>query len=875
MADYNINAATRRVVLSGSAGTGPYSFTFAVLVQTDLAVYLNSTKLTLTTDYTVSISANGTGSVTLNTGTTNVPTTPTSSDSIIIVGARALERTTDFVTAGDLRASALNEQLDANVIFDQQLAEENQRTVKAPVFDPATTEGGGTVDMTLPAKDTRKGKYLAFNDTTGNPEAGPSVSDVTTVSAAATDIALLADIQDGTTATNAITTVAANNANVTTVAGISGNVTTVAGISSDVTTVASDTTDIGTVSSNISNVNTVAGVSANVTTVAGISSNVTTVAGISSNVTAVANDATDIGTVATNIADVNTAASNITDIQNASTNAATATTKASEAATSATNAASSATAAASSATAAASSQTAAAASAASAASAFDNFDDTYLGSKTSDPTVDNDGDPLTSGDLYFNSTANEMRVYDGANWIAATSAGNVSLILYEYTATAGQTTFSGSDDNSATLSYTVDNLQVVMNGVVLDPADFTATNGTSVVLDSGATVGDQINIYAFKSFTTADMVSKTAGGTFSGAVGFGGGITGDVTIDDKIVHAGDTNTAIRFPAADTVTIETAGSERVRVDSSGNVGINTSSAAQKLHLQTGGTTYMRSENTGISTVTDFGTDSTGSIIINRSAKPMRFFTDSAERVRIDSSGNVAIGATSTSNKLEVRGVGLFSSDGNYRATNSGVLNVSPNGNLAIGFGGDSDANYYAAIFHNSSNTAVGSIFVDASSTTYATSSDYRLKENVAVLTGAIERVKALAPKRFNFIAEPDRTMDGFLAHEAAAVVPEAVQGEKDAMSDQQFMVTPALGDIITPATDDADEVVHSTGVVKPDTLEDGQEWRQTASPIMETRSAPDYQGIDQAKLVPLLTAALQEAIAKIETLETKVAALEAE
>jgi len=238
MADYNINAATRRVVLSGSAGTGPYSFTFAVLVQTDLAVYLNSTKLTLTTDYTVSIATNGTGTVTLNTGTTNVPTTPGSSDSVIIVGARALERTTDFVTAGDLRASALNEQLDANVIFDQQLAEENQRTVKAPVFDPATTEGGGSVDMTLPAKDTRKGKYLAFNATTGNPEAGPSVSDVTTVSAAATDIALLADIQDGTTATNAITTVASNNANVAAVGGISANVTTVAGISSNVTTVA-------------------------------------------------------------------------------------------------------------------------------------------------------------------------------------------------------------------------------------------------------------------------------------------------------------------------------------------------------------------------------------------------------------------------------------------------------------------------------------------------------------------------------------------------------------------------------------------------------------------------------------------------------------
>jgi hypothetical protein len=116
-----------------------------------------------------------------------------------------------------------------------------------------------------------------------------------------------------------------------------------------------------------------------------------------------------------------------------------------------------------------------------------------------------------------------MRVYDGANWIAATSAGNVSLILYEYTATSNQTTFSGSDDNSATLSYTVDNLQVVMNGIVLDPSDFTATNGTSVVLAAGAATGDLINIYAFKSFTTADMVSKTNGGTFAGAVTFDAG----------------------------------------------------------------------------------------------------------------------------------------------------------------------------------------------------------------------------------------------------------------------------------------------------------------------------------------------------------------
>ena len=101
-------------------------------------------------------------------------------------------------------------------------------------------------------------------------------------------------------------------------------------------------------------------------------------------------------------------------------------------------------------------------------------------------------------------------------------------------------------------------------------------------------------------------------------------------------------------------IYTGSNERMRINSSGNVGINTSSPAQKLHIQTGGTTYLRTENTGISTVTDFGTDGTGSIIINRSAKPFRIFTDSTERMRIDSSGNVGIGTTSPSTPLQVNG-----------------------------------------------------------------------------------------------------------------------------------------------------------------------------------------------------------------------------
>jgi hypothetical protein len=131
-------------------------------------------------------------------------------------------------------------------------------------------------------------------------------------------------------------------------------------------------------------------------------------------------------------------------------------------------------------------------------------------------------------------------------------------------------------------------------------------------------------------------------------------------------------------------------------------------------------------------------------------------------------------------------------------------------------------YSAVVILNASGTSVGTIVGNASSTAYNTSSDYRMKENVADMTGAIDRVKALAPKRFNFIADADTTVDGFLAHEAQAVVPEAVTGTKDEVDE------------------DGDAVM---------------------------------QGIDQSKLVPLLTGALKEAVAKIEALEARVKTLE--
>lgn len=243
-----------------------------------------------------------------------------------------------------------------------------------------------------------------------------------------------------------------------------------------------------------------------------------------SSASAAAGSATSAATSATNASGSASAAA--ASETNAAGSASAASTSETNAAASATAAATSESNAAGSATAAAGSATSAANSAAAAAASLDNFDDRYLGPKDADPTLDNDGNALLTGALYYNNVAREMRVYDGANWIAASSAGNVSLLKYEYTATAGQTVFSGADDNAATLSYTAANVIVSLNGVILDDgADYTATDGTSVTLASGTAAGDLLAVIAFKSFTVADMVPASTGGTFNGNVAVNGTLT--------------------------------------------------------------------------------------------------------------------------------------------------------------------------------------------------------------------------------------------------------------------------------------------------------------------------------------------------------------
>ena len=158
MADYAISNVARRVVYTNT-GVGPYAFTFEILTNTDIAVYRGSTLLTLTTDYTVIINANGTGSVTLVVAGTG---------NITIVGSRAIQRTSDYTTGGDLFASTLNTDLDSQTIYAQQVAETAERALKAPVTDPTD------INMTLPSRTSRAGKTLAF-DANGNPAVGEDI----------------------------------------------------------------------------------------------------------------------------------------------------------------------------------------------------------------------------------------------------------------------------------------------------------------------------------------------------------------------------------------------------------------------------------------------------------------------------------------------------------------------------------------------------------------------------------------------------------------------------------------------------------------------------------------------------------------------------
>jgi len=535
MADFPISPVVRRVVYTGSAGTGPYAFTFEILAQTDIDVYVDATLKTLTTDYTVTINSNGTGAV-------NFVTAPGSTKRITIVGARDITRASDYVTGGDFTAASLNVELDQQTIFNQQNAEALGRAILAPVTDPAS------INMVLPVQTSRAGKILAF-DSTGNPTVGEEIgnwrgnwaagqaytvrdlvkdssnanvyrANTAHTSVGTTPISSNADsakwdlVVDAASAASSATAAAASASAAASSASAAS--TSASNASTSATNAASSASAASTSASNASTSatnasNSASSASSSASTATTQASNASTSASnAATSATSASNSASTATTQATNAATSASGAS--TSATNAASSASAASTSASNASTSATNASNSAstattqaTNAASSATASANSATSAAASAASAAALLDNFDDRYLGAKASDPSLDNDGNALAIGALYFNTTDGVMKVYTASGWIAASSASVATLATFEFVATAGQTVFTGNDANGSSLSYVAPAIIVTLNGVRLRPGDdYTATNGTSITLVSAAALNDELVVDAFGSFLVAN-----------------------------------------------------------------------------------------------------------------------------------------------------------------------------------------------------------------------------------------------------------------------------------------------------------------------------------------------------------------------------------
>lgn len=441
MADYPITNVSRRIVYTGSAGVGPYAFSFPVLTSTDIAVYKNSTLLTLTTDYTVSInSSTGEGSVTLVSAATG-------SDRITIVGARAIQRSTDFVTGGDFFANTLNTELDSEVIFVQQVAETAERSIKAPVTDPTS------INMTLPANTTRASKFLSF-DSSGNPQALDSIGSYKGNWAASTayvlqdvvkdtsnnniyicitahtstgsqpissntDVAKWSLIVDAASATTSATNAAASaSAAATSATNAASSASSASTSASTATTKASEASTSATNAAS-----SASSASSSASSASSSASTATTKASEAS--TSATNAASSASSASTSASSASSSASSASSsASSASSSASSASTSASNASTSASNASTSATNAATSASAASSAQSAAESARDATLAAYDSFDDRYLGTKTSDPTLDNDGNALVAGALYFNSSIGGMKVYTGSAWVAAYISGS-------------------------------------------------------------------------------------------------------------------------------------------------------------------------------------------------------------------------------------------------------------------------------------------------------------------------------------------------------------------------------------------------------------------------------------------------------------------
>lgn len=258
-----------------------------------------------------------------------------------------------------------------------------------------------------------------------------------------------------------------------------------------------------------------------------------------------------------------------------------------------------------------------------------------------------------------------------------------------------------------------------------------------------------------------------------------------------------------------------GSEKMRINSSGNIGINYTNPQQKLEVS-GASRFSRTGSESAQYM-EFLPLSGGNILKAVGQSKSLIFDNTS------STSNEIHFRQSGSNKMIIKNgvvlVGKSSSAANTvgcELNPIGLAQLTRDGNLPLLVNRKTSDGTIVSIRRD--NVQKGSISVSGSTTSFNTSSDYRLKENVVDMTGALDRVEQLQPKRFNFISDAETTVDGFIAHEVQSIIPEAITGEKDAVDDE---------------------------------------------------GNPEYQGIDQSKIVPLLVGAIKELKAEIETLKSQI------
>ena len=434
-----------------------------------------------TQDNTITM-PNTTGTVVLDTATQTLTnktlTSPTISGSPVITG---------LSSAGMSASSATPKDYVDSILGSATAAATSAASAATSAASAATSAGSSETSAIASASSATAS---ASSATAAATSATSAAASATAAATSATSAAASA-----TTAANSVATIAAaataatNAASAAATSATSASASATAAATSATSAAASATAAATSASSAAASAASIVGdAAAAATSAASASTSAASAATSASSALTSANSAS---------ADATTAAASVAAIAG----------YASAAATSATSASNSATAAATSASSASTSASSALTSATSAATSYDEFDDRYLGAKATPPTVDNDGNALITGALYWNTAVNKMYVWSGTAWGEISSSADI--IAYKYTVTGGATSVSGVDDNGLTLTYTVGKEQVYINGVLqVRGSDYTATTGSSITGITAMIASDIVTVLAFTAFSVSNTYTQ-------------------------------------------------------------------------------------------------------------------------------------------------------------------------------------------------------------------------------------------------------------------------------------------------------------------------------------------------------------------------------